>query len=221
MFDNKRALLLAISHELRSPLTRVRLNAELLPEEAGTLMTRDALLRDLAQMRDLISDLLESERLSGTHVVLNLEAIDLGLLVQAVIAADSDFAQVRQQLQVGLPMVSGDNVRLRLALRNLLDNAVRHGGGVEPPLVSLTLEGALLKLVERDFGPGVHEVQLGRLAEPFYRTDEARQRSTGGVGLGLYLSRLVAQAQGGSLHFENTQPGLQAVLLLPISGAAC
>ena len=218
MLEGKRALLLAISHELRSPLTRARLNAELLPDETGTQATRDALLRDLAQMRDLIADLLESERLSGAHVALHRESTDLSALVQAVVGGNGDFAPVRQQFQDGMPSVAVDRVRLRLALRNLLDNAIRHGGVVaQPPNVSIAAEDGSLKLVVRDFGPGVEEAQLAHLAEPFYRTDEARQRSTGGVGLGLYLARLVVQAHGGRLVVRNAQPGLEVTMLLPLA----
>ena len=220
MLEGKRALLLAISHELRSPLTRARLNVELLPEETGTQVARDALLRDLAQMRDLIADLLESERLSGAHVALHRERTDPSALVQAVAAGSSDFAPIHLQLQGGPVMVDLDRVRLRLALRNLLDNALRHGAGAaRPPSVSLATEGTSLKLVVRDFGPGVEAAQLAHLAEPFYRTDEARQRSTGGVGLGLYLARLVAQAHGGSLVLRNGQPGLEVTMLLPLAPA--
>ena len=68
----------------------------------------------------------------------------------------------------------------------------------------------------RDFGPGVDEAQLPHLAEAFYRPDAARQRSTGGVGLGLYLCRLVAQAHGGSLVLRNAQPGFEVILSLPL-----
>ena len=74
-------------------------------------------------------------------------------------------------------------------------------------------------MVVRDFGPGAEDAQLAHLAEPFYRTDEARQRSTGGVGLGLYLARLVAQAHGGSLLLRNALPGLEVTLLLPLAPA--
>ena len=71
------------------------------------------------------------------------------------------------------------------------------------------------------FGPGVDEVQLPHLSEAFYRADAARQRSTGGVGLGLYLCRLVAQSHGGTLQLRNAQPGLRATLSLPLrTGAA-
>ena len=109
-----------------------------------------------------------------------------------------------------------DVVRVRLALRNLLDNAVRHGSGADaPPLLTLSAAGAELKLVVRDYGPGVDDSQLARLAEAFYRTDQARQRSTGGVGLGLHLARLVAHAHGGGLTLRNAHPGLEATLALP------
>ena len=77
--------------------------------------------------------------------------------------------------------------------------------------------GVLLRV--RDHGPGVAEDQLAHLAQPFYRPDAARQRSTGGVGLGLYLARLVAEAHGGALQLCNAQPGLEASLRLPLEPA--
>ena len=129
----------------------------------------------------------------------------------------SDFQHLRCRLDPALPIILADVVRLRLALRNLLDNAVRHGGAAQDsPLVDLSAEGADLKLLVRDFGPGVEDGQLPHLAEPFYRADQARQRSTGGVGLGLHLSRLVAHAHGGSLTLRNADPGLDVTLRLPM-----
>jgi signal transduction histidine kinase len=77
------------------------------------------------------------------------------------------------------------------------------------------LAGGMLELSVRDFGPGVDEPQLSHLSDAFYRADSARQRSTGGVGLGLYLCRLVAQAHGGSLRIRNAQPGLELTISLP------
>ena len=102
-------------------------------------------------------------------------------------------------------------------MRNLLDNALRYGGrdkqGVQ---LRLRRTSAGLEIAVRDFGAGVPENQMERLADPFYRADAARQRSTGGVGLGLYLCRLVAQAHGGSLVLGNAQPGLRATVTLPL-----
>ena len=248
MLEAKRAMLLAISHELRSPLTRARLNTELLPETADTQAPRDALLRDLAEMGRLITDLLESERLTNRHAALNCELTDLGALVKEVVdaglgasiaavpVAQSDApgsvamattpetapAAVALAVAPGLPQLQIDRVRLRLLLRNLLDNARRYSadsdsGAAAPIAVSLSRQGNDLMLRVRDHGPGVMEGQVPRLSEPFFRADAARQRSTGGVGLGLYLCRLVAQAHGGSLSVRNAHPGLEVTVSLPIS----
>jgi signal transduction histidine kinase len=206
MLDAKRALLLAISHELRSPLTRARLNAELVDEGPA----RDALLRDLGEMRDMVIDMLESERLATGHAALQPEPTDLNTLVTETVPDD-----VRLELAPDLPAVPLDRMRMRLLLRNLVDNARRHNDGAPAPVVvSTSRDGARLTLAVRDHGPGVADDMLGRLAEPFYRADAARRRSTGGVGLGLYLCRLVAEAHGGTLRIENAQPGLRVQVVL-------
>ncbi len=216
MLDGKRALLLAISHELRSPLTRARLNTELLPESEETRSSRDALLRDLALMRDLISDLLEGERLSGSHAPLHREPVDLRELVDGMLRAHADLARFRVQLATDLPLVDADPVRLQLALRNLMDNALRHGGAVQPPTLSIRRHGEDgVQLTVRDLGPGVEASQLEHLGEAFFRTDQARRRETGGVGLGLHLACLAVQAHGATLRFRNTNPGLEASFELP------
>lgn len=213
--DAKRELLLAISHELRSPLTRARLNAELVAQSSA----RDALLHDLGEMRDLITDLLESERLAGGgHAALNTETSDLNALVAEVI--DSRFAgDVNVELDSTLPPVPLDRTRIRLLLRNLIDNALRHSspeGTPAAPTVTTQHRDDRIVLRVRDHGPGVDEAQLAHLGEAFYRTDSARQRSTGGFGLGLYLCRLVAQAHGGTLAARNAQPGLEVEVTLPL-----
>jgi len=215
MLDAKRELLLALSHELRSPLTRARLNAELLPATAEGAAEREALLRDLAEMRDLISDLLESERLASPHAALHREPVDLALLVREVLAEHAQGERVRLEMPEGLPPVALDRTRVRLLLRNLLDNALRHGAGAaEPPRLSLRATGQGIEIEVRDFGPGVDPAQLEHLTEPFYRTDSARQRATGGVGLGMYLCRLVAEAHGGALELRNAEPGLSVTARL-------
>ena len=222
MLDAKRGLLLAISHELRSPLTRARLNTELLPETPDVQPGRDALLRDLALMRDLVTGLLESERLTSRHAALQLEASDLGVLVREVIeemSASNPAAQrVTVSVPAGLPLQALDRTRIRLLARNLLDNALRHSAdAARPPevTVSVSAQGQGLLLAVRDHGPGVEEAALAHLAEPFYRPDSARTRATGGVGLGLYLCKLVAQAHGGSVSLRNAQPGLEVRVALP------
>ena len=216
MLDAKRALLLAISHELRSPLTRARLNAELVEEGAS----RDALLRDLGEMRDLITDLLESERLAQRHQALNLEPIHWPGLLQQAVQTCAMPDTVHLSLSGEAPAAwQGDRTRLALLLRNLIDNALRHGAGA-PVEVHAAWSAQALTVTVRDHGPGVTPEQLAHLAEPFYRTDAARGRSTGGVGLGLHLCRLVAEAHGGTLGFAQAEPGLKAIVTLPLTETA-
>ncbi len=218
MLDAKRALLLAMSHELRSPLTRARLHAELLPDTPELAAERTALLRDLGQMRELISDLLESERLASPHAALQRESVDLPALVREVLQ-ELGARAVRLEVAPELPALALDRARVRLLLRNLIDNALRHGAGAaQPPIVHLRPvmdERAAVEIEVRDFGPGVSEEALARLAEPFYRPDSARVRAAGGVGLGLYLCRLVAQAHGGTLTLRRAAPGLSVRARLP------
>ena len=213
MLEGQRGLLLAISHELRSPLTRARLHAELLTEGSQ----RDALLRDLGQMRDLVTDLLESERLAAGNAALQQEPTDLNALVHDLVAQQFDARKIKLALDPALPVLALDRVRLALLVRNLLDNALRHGGAA-PVTLSTTCSGPEVVLSVRDEGPGVDEVQLDQLGQAFYRPDAARTRAAGGVGLGLYLCRLVAESHGGRLVFANARPGLVVSLHLPAGG---
>ncbi|WP_183024170.1 ATP-binding protein [Variovorax sp. UMC13] len=220
MLDAKRSLLLALSHELRSPLTRARLNAELLPATPEGEVEREALLRDLNEMRDLISDLLESERLASPHTGLQREPVDLAALIRETVAEMPGAQNVHLDLVQGLPPHAVDRMRIRLLVRNLLDNALRYSTGApRPPCVSLraVLDGPKqgVEIEVRDHGPGVDEAQLDRLTEPFYRTDGARARATGGVGLGMHLCRLIAEAHGGEVVVRNAHPGLQITIRLP------
>lgn len=213
MLEAKRALLLAISHELRSPLTRARLHAELLDEGPS----RGALLTDLGEMRDLIDDLLEGERLSVGHAALHPERLALQTWLPQTLAGIGGEPAVACELPEQPLTIDADPARLRLLLRNLVRNAQRHGRADDGrvPVLSLRRAGAGVELSLRDFGPGVAPEHLARLAEPFYRPDAARQRQTGGTGLGLHLCRLVARAHGGELRIARAEPGLCVTVELP------
>ncbi|WP_431262728.1 HAMP domain-containing sensor histidine kinase [Roseateles chitinivorans] len=207
MLDGKRALLLAISHELRSPLTRARLHAELVDEGAS----KEALLDELAQMRELISALLESERLGSGHRALHVADCDLGAL-----AREQDQPGVALRIERDLPVLKLDRMRVQLLLRNLVHNALRHNDPeAGPVMVSVERDGQGVRLTVRDHGSGVSPDVLSQLGQPFFRPDEARARSEGGVGLGLSLCRLVAEAHGSRLELRNAQPGFEAAVRFP------
>ena len=124
-------------------------------------------------------------------------------------------AAIRVLVPSALPALPLDRARLRLLLRNLLDNSLRHSEpGVPPPELHLRWQNEAVEIVVRDHGPGVPPEHLAQLAQAFYRPDSARQRTTGGVGLGLYLCRLVAQAHGGQLALRNAGPGLVVRVVL-------
>ena len=223
MLDAKRALLLAMSHELRSPLTRARVNVELLDDSPE----RKALLRDLTEMGNQITALLEGERLADGHSALHTETVGLVALATEAGAADATAhpaaAPVLLRLDTGSFIVQADTTRLRLLLRNRLQNARRFGQpdphaslGTHtsaPELFMRRLKDGRTALGVRDHGPGVPPAQLPQLAQAFYRPHGARTRSSGGVGLGLYLCRLVALAHGGELQISDAQPGLRVAMI--------
>jgi signal transduction histidine kinase len=203
MLEAKRQLLLAISHELRSPLTRARVNAELVAASAP----RQALLADLGELETLLGELLESERLRGRHAALVREAVDPSELLTELVRDSVADARIHLDLDppgIWLPL---DRARIRLLARNLLTNALRHTPtGGAPPRLTSHVDAQRWVLTVGDAGPGVAPEQLGHLTTPFYRADPSRQRASGGVGLGLYLSRAIAEAHGGTLEIQS-EPG--------------
>jgi signal transduction histidine kinase len=123
---------------------------------------------------------------------------------------------VQLQIARDLPAQQLDQTRMRLLLRNLLDNALRHGGKQAPVELQIRVDNQQLVIEVRDHGTGVPEHQLEQMAQPFFRPDAARGRNSGGVGLGLYLCRLVAEAHEGSFRLSNAHPGLRVVVSLPV-----
>jgi len=214
MLEAKRQLLLAISHELRSPLTRARINAELLDENAN----REALLGNLAELAALLDELLESERLRGQHGVLKREATDPTALVTGLVEECFPTAGIRLDLDPPGTWLPLDAARIRVMVRNLLKNALRHTPETGPPAClssHLEQEGWVLEVA--DAGPGIPPEHLARLAEPFYRVDSPRGREDGGVGLGLYLCRVIARAHGGDLQIASAPGrGTRVLVCLPI-----
>ncbi len=198
MLEAKSGLLLAISHELRSPLTRMRVNLELL--EPGD--TQRQLVEDLREMEALVGAILESERLNDRHAPLNKSRCDLAELVESVVASHACNDRIRTDLVAVEADV--DILRLRLLLKNLLDNAGRYSKPEDGPIeVTLRAQEAGVELVVTDAGIGIEADEIPRLTEAFYRPDSARQRDTGGYGLGLYLCRLIVAAHGGEMRIES------------------
>ncbi|MDP1929936.1 MAG: HAMP domain-containing sensor histidine kinase [Gammaproteobacteria bacterium] len=199
MLEAKRQLLLAISHELRTPITRAKLQLEFMDEG----VVRSNLNDDINEIDLLISDLIEAERLSNQHAALLAEYVDfadyIGLVLEAYHDYEGGLVYHRPEVDES---ISIDKLRTRLLLTNIVNNAIRHGeGGPITVTVSFVDSEAILEV--EDQGEGIAAEHLEHLSEPFYRADSARQRHTGGFGLGLYLCRLIAQAHGGRLEISS------------------
>jgi len=212
MLESKSAMLLAISHELRSPITRMRVNLELLEES----QIRQKLIEDCGEMESLLAAILESEKLGSGHAPLSLCSCDLAKLVEEVVAIHPCSNRINSRLSYVETEV--DELRFKLLLKNLLDNACHYSADSEAVIeVELRVEGRRLVLEVSDQGIGIAAEELPRLTEAFYRPDNARQRNTGGYGLGLYLCRLIVDAHGGKIGIESElDKGTRVIVDLPL-----
>lgn len=202
MLDAKRQLLLGVSHELRSPISRMTLGLALLDDNPGT----QALRHDLQEMRSIVETLLDAERLQSPHTALQLQDVAPDALVRDLVQEYfADEPRLHLRLEESAP-AQMDPVRVQLMLKNLISNALRYSAPEDGPVeVQVVRDGDWLEFHVRDHGPGIPPDQRAGLGEPFYRPDASRARETGGTGLGLYLARQVARAHGGELLLRDVE----------------
>ncbi|HZQ19374.1 MAG TPA: ATP-binding protein [Terriglobales bacterium] len=222
-------LLKDISHELRSPLARLSVALELARQrtgpEAQSILDRISL--ESSRMNELIGSLTTIARLESGASTVRKQAVDLEELVQEV-ARDAAFeaqarnTQVECEILDELP-VAGDPALLRSAIENVVRNATRYtreGTAVKiraERAKSGASEEAIIRI--QDSGPGVPAGELGKIFQPFYRIDDARGRSTGGVGLGLAITDQAIRLHGGSVRASNSpEGGLLVEIHIPLQG---
>jgi signal transduction histidine kinase len=208
LMRSQRALLANTSHELRSPLTRLRMAAELLPASVPDELRRE-FEQNIAELRGLVGEILLAGRLEAKGG----EAVDGYDLDFKAIAAE-ECAAAGASLHAEPSRLRGDPVLLRRLIRNLLENARRHGGDrdVEVRIVCHPHE---IELIVSDQGPGIPANEREHVFEPFYRLPGASE-ADGGVGLGLSLVRQIARAHGGSAEcIEPKSAGALFVVSLP------
>ncbi len=213
MLNAKRTLLLAISHELRSPITRCLVSLELLEDSKN----KNSIKRDLREVEILLRDLLEGEKLSQKHIVLDLSKTDVKSLVDGLLQSSFTQTTIVVNVQQNLPEYNLDATRIRLLISNLLSNALRFNRE-EVGTVSLRIdqkeEGLVIEV--EDYGYGVDEKHTQHMTDAFYRVDPSRQRKTGGYGLGLYLCNAIAIAHHGSLEISSvSNQGTVVRVVLP------
>lgn len=197
-------MLMAVAHDLRTPLTSMRIRAE----DVGDAL-RPGFLRDLARLDQMIEGILTFARARNRPAGNQIVALDR--LVEDLVEG----ARTRGEavdLEVEPVTVTGNAVDLSRAIDNLLSNAARYAAHAT---VRLRRRGADAELSVSDDGPGVPDPMLPRLTEPFFRVEGSRSIETGGIGLGLATVKAIAEAHGGALTLENLRPGFRARITLP------
>lgn len=218
MLEGQRQLLLSISHELRTPLTRARLALEFIHDRE----VRAHLEYDLSSMERMITELLEGERLNTRGREMSRSRVNLTKLMAEVMRGD--FPNDRHRVSLSLPPsaahLSVNAARLRMLVRNLVENALRYNPQEGPPVeVSLRMDDNAAVIRVQDHGPGIEPQHLEQVTSAFYRTDPSRGAGTGRHGLGLYLCRLIAEAHGGKVEVASP-PGSGACITARIPGEA-
>lgn len=226
LVGSQRRLLRDVSHELRSPLARLVVALELARAKAGPDAARalDRIECEAVRLDELVGQLLLLERLEGGAGEGRREDLDLSELVAGVVGdAGFEAASEGREIRYSSPGPCGFT-GLQDLLRSAFDNVVRNAVLHTPPDASVEVElrraEGGFEVVVRDRGPGVADADLERIFEPFHRVEEARERSSGGVGLGLAIARRAVAAHGGTLRARARQGGgLEVVAFLPIAEA--
>ena len=222
LLDNERRLLADISHELRSPLTRMGLALEL-ASRSYTPESKQYLERmqiEIDRMSDLVTILLEHGR-NTLNYSQQTERINLSQLILEIVAdlefqAETEKKQVVYQVPEKI-LLNASAVQLYNMINNVASNALNYTPVGEKIEVTAWAEEKDIFIKVRDYGPGVPEVHLEDIFRAFYRIDSSRARESGGVGLGLAIAKQVAISHGGNIFATNCHPGLCITMKIPLT----
>ena len=205
--EDRDRILAAVSHDLKTPITRLRLRTELLDDSP----LREKFQADLDDMQRMAQTSLDFLR--GGEDGEPMAALDLNALLESLQEDAEDASREVRITGAARQSLPCRPLALKRCLTNLVDNALKYGQRAE---IAVADGPARLKLIVRDHGPGIPAMELEKVFEPFYRLEGSRSRDTGGSGLGLGIARNIARAHGGELTLRNhPQGGLEAVLELP------
>jgi two-component system sensor histidine kinase CpxA len=224
LVSRQRQLISDVSHELRSPLARLYVGLDLGRERKGNDPAFDHMEKDIGLLNEMIGRLLAVARLDTSAPPVPMTTVNLTEIVSQIVR-DADFESRERNGSVKLTayeqfFVQGDAKLLQSAIENVVRNAIVYtesGTPVEVQLQSEHRSGAsFARLSVRDYGPGVPESELAKIFQPFYRVSDARDRQSGGAGLGLAIAERVIRVHGGTICAVNLTPrGLQVEILLP------
>jgi signal transduction histidine kinase len=215
MMADRERLLADVSHELRSPLARIKVALELLPASEK----REQIARDVREMESLTTVLLERERISNQADHLAIEPVDIAALAREVAASFAD-RKPSVEIEVALEKTSleADPALLRILIHNLVDNAVKFSSGASSPVrVGIGRVDSELEITVDDQGPGISRQEAARLFDPFVKLDAARGHHSG-YGLGLNLCLRIVEAHHGSIELvPRSAGGTRARVRLPLA----
>nr|WP_255719604.1 ATP-binding protein [Pelomonas sp. P8] len=196
-FEERGLMMAAISHDLRTPLTRMRLRLETGGVDA---QLRERCVDDLREMNQLVESVIEVFRPAEAAP---LQRVDLAALAQSAV---DDLAETGARVDFAGPsaIVQAEPLALRRVVDNLVGNALRYAGSAR---VRVDLSAGVTRLVVEDDGPGIPEAELARVRQPFRRVEGSRNRGTGGTGLGLYIAQQLVRRQGAALVLSNRPEG--------------
>lgn len=212
LVDERTQALAAVSHDLRTPITRVKLRAEMLDDAE----TRELIIADLAEMEEMVT--LTLEFLKGGEGYEPRRVIKLSSIAETLVDQFADAGKSIVFKGAGDETIVGQHLALKRLLGNLIGNGLSFARNV---VVETRSDGHRVEVEVTDDGPGIPEVSLASVFDPFVRIESSRSRRTGGVGLGLTIARSIARAHGGDVVLRNRpEGGLSAVLSLPAASAA-
>jgi len=206
--SDRARLLAALSHDLRTPITSMRLRVEMLPPGED----RERLLKTLEEMESLAAQTLEFVRGSDRE---KSRRFDLDALIDSICADFSDMGEQVQYQGSGRLLMNSRPDALRRALRNLIENAVKYGGHAN---VALTADSVAARITITDRGPGIPASEREKVFEPFVRLEASRSRDTGGAGLGMAIARTMVRQLGGDIELATAAAGsgLQVTVTVPL-----
>ena len=209
LIADRTRMLAALGHDLRSPITALRVRAEMVDDDE----TRDRMIATLDEMQDMVETTLAFAR--GVSTDQPMEDADLAGLLRDLARELSETGPAIV-VDAGHPVIARiGRTPMRRALRNVLENAQRYGSGVH---VTVRDAGGMAEIVINDSGPGIPAGDLDRVFDPFTRLETSRSRDTGGIGLGLPIARAILRAHGGDVRLTNRpEGGLRAAITLPLT----
>jgi signal transduction histidine kinase len=218
---SERRLLGDISHEIRSPLARLKVAVKLARTSQDSKAALDRIDRDLDRLTSLVSDIMEITLVEGDPAMRETNMVSVPEILEEVVHDCTLEAQLRGcNLQVEgtcCGEIQGNHELLRRAIENVVRNAVRYAPEHSSVSITASERGQHMTILVRDAGAGVPEAALDRIFDPFFRVEEARDVKSGGTGLGLSIAKRAVQLHGGTICARNAYPGLRVEITIPLA----